>query len=140
MTKIIQYKVEGQTSGGNRHVPHNILIAEDDKNIANLIKEIVIRKQDNALIAQDGEVAFKIFSNIKVDLIITDLKMPNIDGMTFIKMVRETNSDVPILIITGYGSKENRERAMHYGVREILSKPCPLIEISNAIDRALEPG
>jgi YesN/AraC family two-component response regulator len=106
-------------------VPHNILIAEDDKNIANLIKEIISRKQENALVARDGEEAFKIFSNIKVDLIITDLKMPNIDGMSFIKMVRETNSNVPIIIITGYGSKENRERAMQYGVREILSKPCP---------------
>ncbi len=117
---------------------HNILIAEDDANIANLIKELVTRKGNNTLVAHDGEEAFKIFSHIKVDLIITDLKMPNIDGMTFIKMVRETKSDVPIIIITGYGSKQNLELARQYGVREILSKPCPLIEISNAIDRAME--
>ncbi len=119
---------------------YNILIAEDDANIANLIKELITRKGNNALVARDGKEAFKIFSNIKVDLIITDLKMPNIDGMTLIKMVRETNSKVPVIIITGYGSKQNRELARQYGVREILSKPSPLIEISNAIDRALEPG
>jgi len=117
---------------------YNILVAEDDANIANLIKELITRKGNNALIAQDGEQAFKVFSNIKVDLIITDLKMPNIDGMTFIKMVREAKSKVPIIIITSYGSQQNRELARQYGVFEILSKPCPLVDISNAIDSALK--
>ncbi len=127
------------SAGGLISVQYNILVAEDDTNIANLIKELITRKGNNALVARDGEEAFKIFSNIKVDLIITDLKMPNIDGMTLIKMVRETNRKVPVVIITGYGSNQNRELAKQYGVREILSKPCPLTEISNAIDRALEP-
>jgi len=117
---------------------YNILVAEDDVNIANLIKELITRKGNIALIAQDGEQAFKVFSNIKVDLIITDLKMPNIDGMTFIKMVREAKSKVPIIIITGYGSQQNRELAEQYGVFKILSKPCPLVDISNAIDSALK--
>ncbi len=125
-------------SRGSKSMQYNILIAEDDPNIANLIKELITRKGNNALVAHDGEEAFKIFSNIKVDLLITDLKMPKIDGMTLIKMIRKAKSTMPIIIITGYGSQQNRELAGQYDVFEILSKPCPLIEISNAIDRALK--
>jgi len=117
----------------------NILVAEDDKNIANLIKEIIERRGNTALVAHDGEEAYKTFTSFKFDLIITDLKMPNIDGMTLIKMVRETDKDIPIIIVTGYGSEKNRALAKKYGVAEILSKPCPLREISQAIERCLQP-
>ena len=115
----------------------NILVAEDDKNIANLIKELIKRKGNNAILATDGEEAFKLFSSVKVDLIITDLKMPHIDGMTLIKMIREKNKSIPIIIITGYGSEENRNKANLLGVSTILQKPCSIIDISNAIESVL---
>ena len=115
----------------------NILIAEDDINIAKLIKEIVERKGNTAVTTVDGDEAFKVFSSIKFDLIITDLKMPKIDGMTFIKMVREKNNSIPIIIITGYGSEKNRALANSYGVNKILSKPCSIMDITQAIDSIL---
>jgi len=115
----------------------NILIADDDRTIAHLIKEIVERRGSTAFVAYDGEQATKIFNNFKVDLIITDLKMPNIDGMGLIKMVRQKNPDIPIIIITGYGSDENYALAQTYGVSEFLSKPCSVMDISRAIENAL---
>ena len=96
----------------------NILVADDDKTIANLIKEIVERRGSSALVAYDGEQAYKIFNNFKVDLVITDLKMPNVDGIGLIKMIRQKNKTIPIIIITGYGSDENYELAQSYGVSE----------------------
>ena len=115
----------------------NILIVEDDKNIARLIKEIVERKGYTAAITTDGDEAFKVFCNIKFDLIITDLKMPKVDGMTFIQQVREKNKKVPIIIVTGYGSEKNRTMAESYGVFKILSKPCSIMNITIAIEQAL---
>ncbi len=115
----------------------NVLVADDDKTIANLIREIVERRGSTALIAHDGEQAYKIFNHFKVDLIITDLKMPNVNGLSFIKMVREKNSEVPIIIITAYGSEENRKQAFNYGVEHILAKPCSVIDISHAIENTL---
>jgi len=115
----------------------NILIAEDDKNIARLIKEIVERKGHTAAITTDGDEAYKVFCNIKFDLIITDLKMPKVDGMTFIKQVREKNKNVPIIIVTGYGSDKNRSLADNYGVFKIISKPCSILDINLAIEQAL---
>ncbi|MCK4924022.1 MAG: response regulator [Spirochaetes bacterium] len=116
----------------------NILIADDDRTIAHLIKEIIERRGATALVAYDGEQAFKIFNNFKVDLIITDLKMPNVDGMSLIRMIRESNTDIPIIIITGYGSDRNYALAQNYGVTNFLSKPCSVIDISRAIDSALD--
>jgi DNA-binding response OmpR family regulator len=112
----------------------NILIAEDDRNIAKLIKEIVERKGNSA------DEAFKVFNSIKFDLIITDLKMPKIDGMDLIKMVRAKNKDIPIIIITAFGSDRNRALAENFGVTKILSKPCSIVEISQAIETSLVPS
>lgn len=115
----------------------NILIVEDDKNIGNLIKEIVQRKGNIATLACNGEEGFKAFSSIKFDLVITDLKMPKLDGISLIKLIREKNRSVPIIIITGYGTDENVITAKKYGVEKFLKKPCSVLDISKAIDEAL---
>ncbi len=116
---------------------HTILVAEDDSVIAGLIREVVKRMGDTAITAGDGDEAMQIFSSRKIDLIITDLKMPKLDGITFIKMVRGQNRDIPIIIITGYGSEKNRMVAENYGVTEFLSKPCSIRDISEAIKKNL---
>jgi DNA-binding response OmpR family regulator len=118
----------------------NILVAEDDRNIAKLIKEIIERKGNSAAVAIDGEQAFQLYSSIKFDLIITDLKMPKIDGMNLVKMVREKNPNIPIIIITAYGSEKNRALAESLGVTKILSKPCSILEITQAIETSLSRG
>ena len=116
----------------------NILVADDDRTIAHLIREIIERRGSTALVAYDGEQALKIFNNFKVDLIITDLKMPHVDGMNLIKTVRELSPDIPIIVITGYGSDQNYTLAQTYGVTNFLSKPCSVLDISRAIDSALQ--
>jgi DNA-binding response OmpR family regulator len=118
----------------------NVLIAEDDKNIGNLIREIVERKGNNAVVTANGSEAYEIFSNIKFDLLITDLKMPKLDGMNLIKLIREKNKSIPIIIITGYGSERNRKLAENYGVVKFLSKPCSITDITLAIDQSLSPS
>jgi two-component system response regulator YesN len=118
-------------------MPYNILIAEDDRNVSNLIREIIERKGNTALIARDGAEAYKVFTSFKIDLVVTDLKMPNMDGMTLIDLIRQRDRRVPIIIVTGYGSEKNRALAKQYGVAEILSKPCSVLDISKAIDSSI---
>jgi DNA-binding NtrC family response regulator len=59
------------------------------------------------------------------------------DGMSLIKTIRDVNNDIPIIIITGYGSDENYQLAQSYGVYKFLSKPCSVLDISQAIETAL---
>lgn len=121
-------------------IEKNILIVEDDRNIGNLIKEIVERKGNIATLVGDGEEGFKAFSSIKFDLVITDIKMPKLDGISLIKLIREKDKNIPIIIITGYGSDENIAAAKKYGVEKFLKKPCSVLEISKAIDDSLKTG
>jgi DNA-binding response OmpR family regulator len=116
-----------------------ILVAEDDLNISRLIQEIVKRKGYHAVVAKNGEDAFEQFKEKKFDLLITDLKMPKVDGIALIKMVRERDKVIPIVILTGYGSEKNRALAKSLGVSKILMKPCSVLDISNALDYTLKP-
>jgi len=65
--------------------------------------------------------------------------MPHVDGMNLIKTVRELNPEIPIIVITGYGSDQNYSLSQTYGVTNFLSKPCSVLDISRAIDSALKP-
>jgi DNA-binding response OmpR family regulator len=116
-----------------------ILVVEDDLNISGLIKEIVERKGFRAVLAHNGAEAYEEFKNNKFDLLITDLKMPKIDGIDLIKMVREKDRALPIVIITGYGSEKNLAIAKSFGVSKILMKPCSVHDISDVLDTTLNP-
>jgi len=118
---------------------HTILVAEDDSTISSLIQEVVKRMGETPVPAVDGDEAIQIFSTRKIDLIITDIKMPKTDGITFIKKVREQNREIPIVIITGYGSEKNRVLARNYGVKDFLNKPCSIVELVQTIKKNLLP-
>ncbi len=116
-----------------------ILVAEDDKNISNLIKEMIERKGYKAITAKNGAEAYRAYRKTRFDLLITDIKMPEMDGLTFIKMVREQDKAIPILIITAYSSERNRALAKGYGVSGILQKPFTVLDVSRAIESAINP-
>jgi DNA-binding response OmpR family regulator len=114
-----------------------VLVSEDDRNIAGLIQEIIERKGYGVVLAKDGQQAYEEFKRRKYDLIVTDLKMPKLDGISLIKLVRETDKHIPIVIITGYGSEKNRALVKSYGVVKILTKPCTVKDISDAVESTI---
>ncbi|MBN2324725.1 MAG: response regulator [Spirochaetes bacterium] len=114
-----------------------VLVSEDDQDIAGLIQEIIGRKGYEAVLTKDGQQAYEEFKRRKYDLVVTDLKMPRLDGLSLVKLIRETDKEVPIVIITGYGSEKNRALLKSYGVEKILSKPCTVKEISEAIGNTI---
>jgi DNA-binding NtrC family response regulator len=72
------------------------------------------------------------------DLLITDLKMPGINGLELIEEVRKIDKSIPILVITAYGSIESAEEAIHKGAHDYITKPFRKEQILIAINRALE--
>jgi DNA-binding NtrC family response regulator len=72
------------------------------------------------------------------DLLITDLKMPGINGLELIEEVRKIDKSIPILVITAYGSIESAEEAIHKGAYDYITKPFRKEQILIAINRALE--
>lgn len=73
--------------------------------------------------AKDGEEALELFRNVSFDLLITDLQMPKMDGLTLIGHVKRLYPHTRTIIVTGFGAKENAIEALHFGVNEYLEKP-----------------
>ena len=111
-----------------------ILIADDEKDIVDLIKERVAIKGYNADIAFDGEKALEFIKLNKYDLVFVDHNMPELTGLELIKYIRENNLDTKIVMITGYPAIEGSV-VKYLGADEYLTKPFKLKEIEDIIDK-----
>jgi DNA-binding NtrC family response regulator len=79
-------------------------------------------------------------SGAEFDLVITDLKMPEMDGLEVLQRVRDLDKDLPVILITAFGTIENAVEAMGLGARDYLTKPLSLPEVRAKVEKALEAG
>ncbi len=101
----------------------NILIVDDEKNYHTIIGEILQEEGYTSLTASSGMEALDILNNNLIDLILTDVKMPGMDGIKLLEKVKEINPDIPVIIMTAYGSVEKAVEAMHKGAYTFILKP-----------------
>lgn len=111
----------------------NILIAEDEQDIRNLISLHMRKEKHNVYEACDGEQALKIFQNEKIDLILLDIMMPNINGISLIQKVRAV-STIPIICITAMGNDSDKVLALGLGADDYLVKPISPIELTARVE------
>lgn len=101
-----------------------VLIIDDDSHIRELISLILKKEGLSSLEAEDGKAALAILDAEKVDLIILDIMMPNMDGWTFCKEVRAYYSDtLPILMLTAKGETSQKVKGFNLGADDYLLKP-----------------
>ena len=115
----------------------NILVVDDEKNIRIGLCQSLEMDGYNVLIAADGVEALKIFEENVIELIITDLKMPNLSGEELLKRVISENPNIPVIILTGHGTIESAVNAMREGAYDFLTKPVNLDRLSLLVKRAL---
>ncbi len=115
----------------------NILIVDDDIHILELLQRHLQSWSFHSYKAVSVKEAVQILRDTKIDLLITDLKMPEIDGTELIKFVSEHYPTLPKLIITGYPSVQGSLAAIKSGVIDYLTKPFTKEELSNAIKKSL---
>lgn len=114
-----------------------ILIIDDEEKIRSVLSKIVEQLDLIPITAQDGLDALNLLKSEKVDLIITDLKMPHMDGLTFIVKSREINPRIPIAVISGYGDIKNATFALNRGAFNFITKPFTIKEVENIIRKGL---
>ena len=107
----------------------NVLVVEDNIDLCSLIVGELGRNNYNVLFAKDGEQAIKLFDNKHFDLIITDIMMPKVDGLEFISYIRETNKNIPILIITAKSSQNDKYKGFDAGTDDYMVKPIDIDEL-----------
>jgi len=118
--------------------PSRILIV-DDEPIARENLEFILRKDGYDTVAVDsGDAAFKALEKNEFDLVLTDLRMRQIDGMQVLERTRELYPDTEVIVITGYATVATAVEAMQKGAYHYLAKPCNNEEVRILVKKALE--
>lgn len=116
---------------------HTILIADDEKNTREGLKWALERKDLSILLAADGDEAWREVKAQPVDILITDLRMPRLDGMALLQKVRDESPETTVVILTGHGTVESAVDAMKQGAYDYLIKPINIDELNLLVDRIL---
>jgi DNA-binding NtrC family response regulator len=115
-----------------------ILVVDDDPSSIVFITEILKKTGLEVIIAKDGEEALNKFSSNSFELILTDLMMPKMDGLTLLKEIKKKEKDAVVLIITGFETIESAVSAIKAGAYDYISKSIKADELELVINRALE--
>jgi DNA-binding NtrC family response regulator len=113
-----------------------ILIAEDEERMRRIL-EVNLRDRYRVLLAKDGEEALSIFKENEVNLLLTDMRMPEKDGLSLLHEVKRLRPEIPVILITAYGTIESAVNAMKEGAMDYLLKPFKMDEVELVIERAL---
>lgn len=106
-----------------------ILVAEDDANIRRLIAKNLINNGYQVFECNDGRDAVRVFDKEHIDLVITDIMMPILDGYGLIKYIRNINKDIPTLMITALESYDDKEKGFDSGIDDYIVKPVDMKEL-----------
>jgi len=101
----------------------SILIADDEPLVQDLLSEVLKREGYQVTLVKDGYSALKKIQESYFDLVITDVRMPKIDGLTLLKKVKELSPATSVIVITAYGSIDDAVEAMKRGACDYLTKP-----------------
>lgn len=131
-------KILQESKSANFEFPPHILVMEDDLSVAKGL-EMVLSEEGYAVnLAGTGELAMEAFRQKRFDLLVADLRLPDIDGMEVIKQVKEEKPETEVIVITGYGTTATAVTAMKLGVHDFLPKPFTEDQIKTSIDEALK--
>lgn len=117
-----------------------VLIVDDEELIRELLVETVeplLQKGGEVLQARDGQEALEIFQSRKIDVIVTDIRMPRLDGEALISAIGEATREIPVLVITGHGDKRMAERLRTKGIFAFLEKPFETAILEKTVKEAI---
>src|SRR5262250_3775859 len=115
-----------------------VLIVDDEKSMRDLLSITLEKEGYDVETAAGGELAIEMLHREMVDAVITDLRMPKVDGLQVLRAAKESSPDIAVIVITAVGSTETAVEAMKLGAYDYITKPFKLDEINLIIRRALE--
>jgi len=114
-----------------------ILVADDNELNKETLTEILIEEGYDVKAVNDGREGIEAFLEDKYDLVITDLKMPNVDGLEFLKFIKDANKDNLVIMVTGHGTVNAAVSAMKMGAFDFISKPIKDDLVKLSVSRAM---
>src|SRR5690606_21455572 len=113
-----------------------ILLVEDEEKLRRALELHLRSLGFEVTVAASAEDALSAID--RADLVLTDLRLPGMDGVEFLSRVRLTNSVSPVILMTAYGTVESAVEAMRKGASDFLTKPFSLDHLTSVVERALE--
>jgi DNA-binding NtrC family response regulator len=115
-----------------------ILVIDDEKSIRNTLKDILEYEEHQVGLAENGSVGIELFKQNKYDLVLCDIKMPEMDGIEVLVQLGELNNEVPVVMISGHGNIETAVESIKKGAYDFISKPLDLNRLLLTIKNTLE--
>ena len=115
---------------------HTILLVDDEPNYLIVLSELLTDAGHEVFAAANGEEALVTARSTDLDVVITDMQMPGMDGMALLEAIKEINANLPVIIITAFAEVEKAVRAMQAGAFSYLAKPFANDELLVNIDKA----
>jgi excisionase family DNA binding protein len=114
-----------------------VLVVDDESSIRDLLSKTLALAEYDVDLAPDGRTALERLRIIPYDLLITDLKMPGVDGLAVIREARRLKADIPVIIITGFSTEASAIEAVNLGVSGYLTKPFRIPRVLAVAAKAL---
>ena len=116
----------------------SILVVEDDEGLQNLLRRLLSQEGRQVTVVGSGQEAIRVAQEIPVHVLMTDLNLPDIDGLAVLERILQIDSKVIGIVMTGYGSIDCAVKAMKAGAFEFLTKPFDNEVVVDSINKALE--
>jgi EAL domain-containing protein (putative c-di-GMP-specific phosphodiesterase class I) len=117
-----------------------ILLADDEDELLRAWARFFERKKWSVHAASDGKEALTYLAQHRFDAIVSDITMPELDGIELLRRVRETDADVPVLLTTGQPNMQTAIQAVDFGAYRYLTKPVAIDELFGLVERAVQLG
>ena len=114
-----------------------ILIVDDDRNGRESLRRALLRDGYEVLTAENGKTALAVAQDHALDLVLTDLIMPGLDGLDFLEGLRVVQPEVPAILISAFANVDTAVKAVRRGVQDVLEKPIRLRDVRRAVKRVI---
>ncbi len=119
-------------------VPSRVLLVDDEREFAQTLSERLQLRDMGSVVAFDGETAMTLVKEDDPEVMIIDLKMPDIDGIEILKKVKQTRPEIEVIVLTGHGSEADKNQCMELGAFAYLQKPVDINYLSETLKKAHE--
>ncbi len=116
----------------------NTILAIDDELGPRASLEMIFKNTHRVISAREGEEGLDLLQKHPVDVVILDIRMPNLSGIEVLRRIKEIDPILPVILLTGYGSLDSAQEAVRLGAFDYLNKPYDINKLKDVVDKALE--
>lgn len=115
----------------------HILVVDDEEALRTVLGSELTNSGYDVATASDGDEAISVIQNKKFDLVLLDIKMPNVDGFEVLKFVKKNFPKLKVIMLTGFADLKNAIESKKHGAEDFVSKPYDLVDLLTTIERVL---